>query len=67
MGNVFGGAPEVVIPDAGLNEAEKLKEEERKKAIDRQRRGMDSTIKTSYNGVLDTKSMNFNRKELLGE
>lgn len=40
-------------------------DDERKKLQERQRRGMESTIKTSYNGLLNGKELN--RKKLLGE
>lgn len=49
------------------SETDRLAEEEKQKALDRQRRGLESNIKTSYQGMLDTKDMNFTRKKLLGE
>ena len=65
MGGVFS-APKTSAPAVvENNDAEKLAEEERQKALERQRRGVESTIKTSYNGLLDTKDLN--RKKLLGE
>ncbi len=65
MGGVFS-APKVKTPVVTENEntADDVAKE-RKKALERQRRGVESTIKTSYSGVLDTKNMN--RKKLLGE
>lgn len=70
MGGVFsGGSPKIETPavDTSAQDAEKKAEEERKKAMERQRRGLDSTIKTSYSGILDLKNMDLNRKKLLGE
>lgn len=69
MGKVFGGSPKIeMAPTVVSNDdAEKTAEDERKKALERQRRGMDSTIKTSYNGVFDPKNMDLTRKKLLGE
>lgn len=65
MGGVFS-APKTSAPAVVENDnSEKLAEEERQKALERQRRGVESTIKTSYNGLLDTKDLN--RKTLLGE
>ena len=60
MGGVFS-APKTSAPAVVDNgNAEK-----RRKALERQRRGVESTIKTSYSGLLDTKDLN--RKKLLGE
>ncbi|MDR1026359.1 MAG: hypothetical protein LBL47_03070 [Lactobacillus sp.] len=42
-------------------------EEERKKELERQSRGTEGTIKTSYTGVLGVKEDNLKRKNLLGE
>ena len=65
MGGVFS-APKTSAPVVVENDnSEQLAEEERQKALERQRRGVESTIKTSYNGLLDTKDLN--RKKLLGE
>jgi len=65
MGGVFS-APKIDTPMVTEQDnTETLISEERKKALERQRRGAESTIKTSYMGVLDTK--NLNRKKLLGE
>ncbi len=66
MGGIFSApkieapAPEPVID---------TEEEERKKAMERRRRGMESTIKTSYKGVLQPTNSGdgLNRKNLLGE
>jgi hypothetical protein len=40
---------------------------ERKKMMERQSRGTESTIKTSYAGVLGVKEDGLKRKKLLGE
>lgn len=67
MGKVFS-APKVEVSkvDAAA-EAEKNAEAERQKALERQRRGLDSTIRTSYTGLLDPQNMDLSRKKLLGE
>ena len=65
MGGIFS-APSTSAPAVVENSnAEQKAEEERQKALERQRRGVESTIKTSYNGLLNTKDLN--RKKLLGE
>ena len=65
MGGVFS-APKTSAPAVVDNgNAEKLAEEERRKALERQRRGVESTSTTSYGGLLDTKCLN--RKRHLGE
>lgn len=65
MGGVFS-APKIDTPVVVEQEdTTDTVATERKKALERQRRGAESTIKTSYTGVLDTKNMN--RKKLLGE
>ena len=66
MGGVFSSPkkPEVVDYDAI---AKQKADEERKKNLERQRRGIEGTIKTSYTGILKTKSMEQNRKNLLGD
>lgn len=65
MGGVFS-APKIDTPVVvEQDNTADIVAEERKKALERQRRGAESTIKTSYTGVLDTK--NLNRKKLLGE
>ncbi len=51
------------------NSAQKKSEAEekaRKEALARQRRGIESTINTSYNGILD-ENTKFTRKKLLGD
>lgn len=53
------------VPVIVMDNSEKNADEERQKALERQRRGLESTIKTSYTGMLDGK--NLNRKKLLGE
>lgn len=59
-------APKQIDYDA---RAKREAEEERKKAIERQRRGIAGTIKTSHSGILDTREEdnNLRRKNLLGE
>lgn len=49
--------------------AKKEAEEERKKTIERQRRGIGGTIKTSYRGIINSKEEEpaLKRKNLLGE
>lgn len=50
--------------------AEAAAEEERKKEQERLRRGREGTIRTSYNGILNSDNSNnteFKRKKLLGE
>jgi len=42
-------------------------EEERRKLLERQRRGMGSMIKTSYTGVLNRNDTGSQPKKLLGE
>lgn len=70
MGKVFkfntpSSAPVIVDNSAAVAAAEA--EEERKKAQERQRRGLESNIKTSYTGLLDEQNLEFKRKKLLGE
>ena len=51
-------------------EAKKAETEERKKTIERQRRGIEGTINTSHSGILKEKERNsggIKRKNLLGE
>lgn len=68
MGGVFNSPKvEQVIPDTSQEDAAKKSDEERMKALERKRRGIEGNIKTSYTGMLDTKDMNFTRKKLLGE
>ncbi len=54
----------VVDTDA---EAKKNTEQEKQENIERQRRGQESTIRTSYNGILGEKEDTLKRKNLLGE
>lgn len=71
MGGVFrfsapsSSAP--VIVDNSAEIAKQQAEEERKKALERQRRGWEGNIKTSYAGLLGEKENNLQRKKLLGE
>lgn len=70
MGGVFrfsapSSAP--VIVDNSAEIAKQQAEEERKKALERQRRGWESNVKTSYAGLLGEKENNLQRKKLLGE
>ncbi len=64
MGGVFSSKPKIeVVEDTSAKDEEKAKQE----ALARQRRGMESTIHTSYNGIFDTQNRDLNRKKLLGE
>ena len=64
MGGIFSSEPKVkVVEDTSAQDAE----EARKEALARQRRGMESTIHTSYNGTFDTTNRDLTRKKLLGE
>lgn len=67
MGGVFSSPKTVTVPVVD-NSAEKAAAEAkaRQEALDRQRRGMESTIRTSYNGILKENS-GYTRKKLLGE
>ena len=69
MGKVFKSSPkiEVVSPQAVEEKVEAVAAAEKKDCAERGQRGMDSTIRTSYNGILDVKNMDLNRKKLLGE
>lgn len=68
MGKIFGGTPKIEVGKASAaTEAERQAEAERLKALERQRRGLDSAIRTSYTGILDPKNMDLKRKKLLGE
>lgn len=69
MGKVFGGgSPKIELNTVDTSvDANKKADEERQKALERQRRGLDSTIRTSYNGILNPQNMELNRKKLLGE
>lgn len=70
MGGVFR-APKVqqrVIPVVDTDaEAKKKAEQDRQETLERQRRGQEGTIKTSYAGILGEKENNLKRKNLLGE
>lgn len=48
-------------------EAKKKAEQEKQESLERQRRGQEGTIRTSYNGILGEKEDNLKRKNLLGE
>ena len=70
MGGTFR-APKVqqrVIPVVETEaEAKKRAEKQKQETLERQRRGQESTIKTSYSGILGEKENNLKRKNLLGE
>lgn len=53
--------PTVVVSDDSGKNADEAKQQ----ALERQRRGVESTIKTSYNGVVNGNDLK--RKKLLGE
>ncbi len=64
MGGVFSSKPKIqVVEDTSAQDAE----EARKEALARQRRGLESTIRTSYTGTFDPTNRDLNRKTLLGE
>ncbi len=52
--------------DNSAQEKSEAEEKARKEALARQRRGIESTINTSYNGILD-ENAKFTRKKLLGD
>lgn len=54
----------VVNTDA---EAKKRAEQDNQETIERQRRGQDGMIRTSYSGILGEKENTLKRKNLLGE
>ncbi len=56
-------APAPVV-DKSNDEAEA---KARQEALDRQRRGIESNIRTSYKGILKTNDDSYKRKKLLGE
>lgn len=58
-------APVVIDNSAAL--ASQQAEEERKKTLERQRRGIEGTIRTSHTGLLGEKENTLQRKKLLGE
>ncbi len=74
MGKVFTipftGSSQKIQPvytiDNSAQEKSEAEEKARKEALARQRRGVESTINTSYNGILD-ENTKFTRKKLLGE
>ncbi len=70
MGGTFK-APKVhqrVIPVVDTEaEAKKRAEIQKEETLERQRRGQESTIRTSYSGILGEKEDNLKRKNLLGE
>ena len=57
-------APAPIIEKSDNNEAEA---KARQEALERQRRGIESNIRTSYKGILKTNDDSFKRKKLLGE
>ena len=63
MGKVFASTPKI----ESAIETEDSSEEDRKKALERQRRGLEGTIKTSYSGILTQSNSDLSRKNLLGE
>lgn len=64
MGGIFSSEPKIkVVEDTSAIDEEAA----RKEALARQRRGMESTIHTSYSGIFDTKNRDLSRKKLLGE
>ncbi len=73
MGGVFKvfSTPKIkqpIIPVVDTEaEAQKNAEQEKQENIERQRRGQEGTIRTSYNGILGEKEDNLKRKNLLGE
>lgn len=69
MGGVFKSAPKPapVVIDNSAEIAKQQAEEERKKALERQRRGLEGTIRTSQTGLLGEKESSLQRKKLLGE
>lgn len=71
MGGSFSGPKVQYVPyvDNSVAESKAAEEKTRQDALDRQRRGMEGTIRTSYNGILQADNGNdsFKRKKLLGE
>lgn len=68
MGKIFKSSPKIEVSKVDTSEeANRKAEEERLKSLERNRRGLDSTIRTSYTGILDPKNMDLRRKKLLGE
>jgi hypothetical protein len=66
MGGIFG-SPDFSVDDTAEKEAEAKAEKEKQEAINRKRRGLDGTINTSYQGVLNKNDNSQNGKKLLGE
>ena len=70
MGGVFR-APKIqqrVVPVVDTEaEAKKRAEKEKQENLERQRRGQEGTITTSYTGILGEKENDLKRKNLLGE
>lgn len=69
MGGVFQSAPKSkpIVIDNSAELTQQQKEEERQKALERQRRGLEGTIRTSHTGLLGEKENSMQRKKLLGE
>lgn len=65
MGGLKGGKTPAPVDTHAIAKAEA--EKERQKIVERQKRGLEGTIKTSYSGILEPKEMNLVRKKLLGE
>lgn len=66
MGGIFKAPKPKIEPAVQIN-AFNDEQKAREEALARQRRGMESTIHTSYNGILGEKENNLKRKQLLGE
>lgn len=67
MGGVFSSKPKIEVVQPVEDTSAQDAEEARKEALARQRRGMESTIRTSYTGTFDPTNRDLNRKTLLGE
>ena len=73
MGGVFKvfNTPKIKQPIMPVEdtdaEAKRQAEQEKQENLARQRRGQESTIRTSYNGILGEKEDTLKRKNLLGE
>ncbi len=66
MGGIFS-SPKAPDPVDTAKIAQEEAEKERQKILERQRRGMEGTIKTSYQGILQESNGDLVRKKLLGE
>ncbi len=66
MGGVFK-TPKPKMEPVIVQETVVDEDKARQEALARSRRGMESTIRTSYNGILGDKEQNLKRKQLLGE